>query len=195
MCRALKADPELDFIPVILLTAKASQESKIEGLERGADAYVTKPFSVREIEVRVRQLIAQRQRLKTRLQAAARGRGSLQTDASALPASPEETFLAQVRSVIDSCVSEEDFGVDELAEAMAMSRSTLYRRLGDLDHSPMDMIWEVRLSHAVSLLQEEAGNVSEVAYAVGFKSVSHFGRRFRALYGVSPSAYAAQHAE
>ena len=112
LCRALKADPELDFIPVILLTAKASEDSLIAGLEEGADAYVTTPFSVRELGARVDQLIAKGHRLKERLQALAQGDGLVDPAMGPAP-SEEEAFLAEVRRVIAEHVADEGFGVEE----------------------------------------------------------------------------------
>ncbi len=193
LCRALKADPELDFIPVILLTAKASEDSLIAGLEEGADAYVTKPFSVRELGARVDQLIAKRHRLKERLQALAQGDGLVDPAMGPAP-SEEEAFLAEVRRVIAAHVADEGFGVEDLVEALGVGRSTLYRRLeGVLEGSPKDLIWQVHLERAAQLFETGAGSVSEVGYAVGFRSMAHFSRRFRRQYGLSPSAYAAQH--
>ena len=94
---------------------------------------------------------------------------------------------------MDERIDDVDLTVDDLAEAVGMSRATLYRRLrGALDGSPVDLLREVRLARAASLLSAGAGNVGEVAYAVGFKSVSHFGRCFRERFGETPSAYAGQ---
>lgn len=191
LCRAVRQDPELDFIPVILLTAKASENSKLAGLDEGADAYLTKPFNVRELKLRVANLLAARHRLKAHLQASeSSGDGYL--DARAAQASPEEdAFSRQLRQVIETHLADEGFGVNDLAAALNVSRSTLYRRIDeDTSLSPMELLWTVRLERAAALLAEGAGSVSEVAYAVGFKSVSHFGRRFREVHGVSPSAYA-----
>jgi signal transduction histidine kinase/ligand-binding sensor domain-containing protein/CheY-like chemotaxis protein/AraC-like DNA-binding protein len=195
LCRALKTDPELDFIPVVLLTAKASTDSKIEGLEEGADDYLTKPFNVRELEVRVENLIASRQRLKQRNA----GSSNRQTGS---PASLEHTpitdneadFAHRVQAVIAERLSDEGFGVDELASALGLGRTTLYSRLGEtFGKTPMDLIWQMRLERAAALLRDQKGNVSEVAYGVGFKSVAHFCNRFRVQYGQTPAIYATQH--
>ena len=195
LCRALKGDPELDFIPVILLTARASTESKIEGLEKGADDYLTKPFNVRELEVRVENLIASRQRLKARY-AGASDEAAVWPDSPAQAPRPdaETAFVAQVRAEIAARLQEEEFGVDALASAVGPGRTTLYSRVrGAFGKPPMDLIWGMRLERAASLLRDRQGSVSEVAYGVGFKSVAHFCNRFRSQYGVTPAAYAAQH--
>ena len=191
LCQALKQDPELDFIPVILLTAKASTESKIEGLEEGADDYLTKPFNVRELVARVENLIASRQRLKARFMGQATATSAHQ---SAGGAPDEAPFLAQVQTVIEAHLGEDSFGVDDLARALGLSRATLYRRLkGLMDQSLMDWIWQLRLEQAAILLSQGAGSVSEVAYGVGFKSIAHFSNRFHDHFGMSPSAYGLAH--
>ncbi len=188
LCQAIKTHPELDFIPVILLTAKASQESKIEGLETGADAYMTKPFSVRELEVRVDNLITSRRQWQARF-------GQDVAPFTFTPAPPElsaadEAFLEEVRAVIVAHLSDEDFGVKELAAALGQSRTALYRRFETLlEASPTELIWQMRLAEASHRLASGAGTISEVAYSVGFKSVSHFGKRFKAHFGTSPRNY------
>jgi DNA-binding response OmpR family regulator len=193
LCQAIKTHPELDFIPVILLTAKASQDSKIEGLETGADAFMTKPFNMRELEVRVDNLIASRRQLQARYSQDA-------APFAFTPVVPEvsaadEAFLEEVRAVIVAHISDEDFGVKELATALGQSRASLYRRFETLlAQSPVDMIWEMRLVEASYRLASRAGTISEVAYSVGFKSVSHFGKRFKAHFGTSPRAYIDQQA-
>ncbi len=185
LCAAVKADPALDFIPVILLTAKASGEHRLEGLRQGADDYVTKPFDFGELEARIENLIASRTRLRDRLR----------REALLMPEPPDvrsadEDFLAGVVGVIESHIDDDTFDVEQLADELGFSRASLYRRLeGLLEESPAGLIHRVRLDRAAQLLTARAGNVSEIAYAVGYKSVSHFGRRFRERFDVSPSAY------
>jgi signal transduction histidine kinase/CheY-like chemotaxis protein/AraC-like DNA-binding protein len=185
LVRELRADPDLDFVPVILLTARASAESKLEGLGIGADAYLTKPFDVRELRVRVDSLIARQQRLKVRIVASA------ETSAIPLPERGEDAFIPKVRAIVEARLPEDDFDVDALAEALGLGRTTLYRRFGEaFEGTPMDLVWSMRLERAAVLLRERAGTVGEVAYAVGFKTVAHFCNRFREEYGCTPATYA-----
>ena len=187
-CRAIRQDPELDFLPVILLTARAAVEDKLEGLARGADDYLTKPFSTDELKARIRNLIAQRQRLRDRFRASAAASSLPPMDAQ----SSDAVFLDGLRAAVDAHLSDEAFTVEALAETVGIDRSHLYRRMQDLlGQSPSAYLWGLRLEKAAQLLAAQAGTVSEVAYGVGFKSVPHFARRFRARYGCSPSAYAA----
>ena len=186
LCRALRSDPALAFLPLILLTGRAAAEDKLAGLSEGADDYLTKPFDVRELRVRVDNLIAQRQRLRAALGVAP------PKPHRADPASPTaDAFLDEVRGVVLASLGDETLDVERVAAALGMSRSQLYRRVkAASDGSPTHLIRQVRLAEAARLLREEAGNVSEVAYAVGFNSIAHFSRSFRKAYGVAPSAYA-----
>ena len=201
LVRALRADRQTDFIPVILLTAKATPDDRIGGLEDGADDYLTKPFDVRELQARVDNLIASRLRLRERFlhapPQAAWVPGRTSAPPSAAAPGPDgvsvsdAVFLERVHDAVEARLADEDFTVEDLAEAVSQSRSNLHRRMRLLtDQPPSAFIRRVRLERAAALLSEREGTVSEVAYAVGFKSVSHFSQSFRKAYGVSPSAYA-----
>jgi len=185
-CRALKEDPETEFIPVVLLTARAAAEDRLEGLEHRADDYVTKPFDVRELLARIDNLIASRKRLRERFSAP-----GLTLHAEAVDVEPaDETFLERVRVVIEENLGDEGFTVERMAREVAHSRGHLHRRLRALlDESPSELLWRMRLERAAMLLEAGAGSISEIAYAAGFKSVSHFSNRFLEHFGVRPSAY------
>ena len=190
LARALKGDPELDFVPIILLTAKASTSNKIEGLQEGVDDYLTKPFEARELVARARNLIDGRRRLEQRL-------GPTEGFVLRLPPADfqpsDQSFLERVRDIIATRLGDPDFGVESLAEALGCDRTYLFRKLRELlDETPSGLLRDLRLARAREMLGVDAGSVSEVAYAVGFKSVSHFSQRFRALYGTTPSKYAAE---
>jgi len=188
LCRALKSDPATEFIPVILLTARAEIEDRLEGLDEGADDYLTKPFNTAEVRARVRNLIRSRQQLRDRLP----------TSPGLRPADPDVSsmdrhFLEDVQSAIEAHMGDEAFTVTDLAEAVGLSRTHLYRRLQEvMDTSPSALIRSMRLQRAAQLLAQDAGSISEIAYAVGFKSVSHFSRSFREAFGHSPSAHGAE---
>ncbi|GAB5519160.1 MAG: hypothetical protein RhofKO_14110 [Rhodothermales bacterium] len=197
LCRAVKTDAELDFIPVILLTAKASSASKLEGLSEGADDYLTKPFSSEELRARVENLIHQRHRLRERFMTALpTEKRDVQADAESKAGessvrSADAAWAEQLRATINAHLADEAFAVDALADAMGMARAPLYRRTQEvLALTPAAYLWQLRVERGAQLLVSGAGTVSEVAYGVGFKSVQHFARRFRAAYGVTPSQYA-----
>jgi len=207
LCRALKADPETDFIPVILLTAKAAPENRLEGLGELCDDYLTKPFDVAELRARIGNLIAVRTRLRERF----RQEGSASTSGKALApgrlptaedppgseavTSADDAFLEQVREAVETHLGDETFSVERLAEAVGVSRGHLHRQLKSLaGETPSDLIRATRLERGAFLLAGRAGTVSEVAYAVGFKSVSYFSDCFVRAFGCRPSAYDPQEA-
>ncbi|MEM6326337.1 MAG: ATP-binding protein, partial [Bacteroidota bacterium] len=186
---ALRADPETDFVPVVLLTARAEVEDRLAGLGLGADDYLTKPFDARELTARVDNLIASRRRLRERFAVA-----SAAPEGPVL-ASADQQFVDAVEAAIAEHLPDETFDVSALGAAVGQSRSTLHRRLSQvLDESPSALLRRRRLEHGATLLRQRVGTVSEVAYASGFKSVSHFSSSFGRHFGVSPSAWAETHA-
>ena len=192
LCRALKTDPETDFIPVILLTARAEPSDRLAGLREQADDYLTKPFDVNELLTRIENLIAIRRRLRDRFKAEPSGQLH-PSPASVEPA--DRQFLDRVQAIIEANLGNDAFNVEQLALELAQSRGHLHRRLRDLvGESPSDLIRRMRLERAAQLLEAGAGTVAEVAYSVGFKSVAHFSNAFNDLYGVRPSGWRARSA-
>jgi len=183
---ALRESEETDFIPVILLTAQGESGQKIAGLERGADDYIVKPFDMRELEVRVENLIASRRKLRERY---AVGQVELKSSPDGLSAS-DKAFVERLKAAVEAGLNDPEFGVGELAKAVFQDRSHLFRRTRELlGESPSDLLRRVRLERAASLLRQSDGSVAEVAYAAGFNSVSNFCRVFRAAYGATPSEF------
>jgi signal transduction histidine kinase/ligand-binding sensor domain-containing protein/DNA-binding response OmpR family regulator len=189
--RSLRDDPELELVPVILLTARASTESRIEGLRQGVDDYMVKPFDPRELRARVDNLIASRRRLLERLAPAS----APPLKVSAVDVMPaDRSFVARAQALIEERLGDPELSVESLAEAMGCDRSHLLRRLRALTgETPSALIRSLRLQRSEQLLRTGAGAVSEIAYAVGFKSVAHFSNAFQEQYGERPSAYAARH--
>jgi AraC-like DNA-binding protein len=184
LCRALREDPDLDWVPVILLTARASTDHKLEGLKDGADDYLAKPFHAGELLLRIRNIMESRRRLRERLRPA-----TLHARPVAATAA-DDVFLSQVQQAIEERMGDETFTVSELAEAIGYERSRLYRRLKDAaGQTPEALIKQFRLERAAQLLLARAGTVSEIAYAVGFKSVTHFCKVFRDQYGSTPGSF------
>ena len=185
LCGEIKKDERTSHIPVILLTAKAASEDKIEGLETGADDYIMKPFDAKELQVRIKNLIEQRKKLRERFNKEAtipikKGKYS-QID---------EQFLKKAMDVIEKHISEPEFSLDEFGRETGMSRTQLHRKVRALtDHSPHNFIRFIRLKHAAELLIKGAGNVTEIAYDVGFSSLSHFAKAFKEQFGKTPSDY------
>ena len=185
LCKHLKTDERTSHIPVIMLTARAGQAHKLEGLETGADDYLTKPFDQQELQVRVKNLIAQRQQLRNHFS----NRMTLEPRQIAIT-SVDEQFLQKMIDLTEAFMSEAEFGAPQLQEHLAMSKTQLYRKVKALtDQSPGEFIRNHRLQRAAQILSRKGDNVTQVAYAVGFNNLSYFARCFKEVYGVAPSAY------
>jgi len=183
LTRAIKADSELDFIPVLMLTARGESDAIVQGLAAGADDYLAKPFDGAELAARINGLIASRRRLKARLQAEA------DAEPSEALIDTESDFLRSASQVVDASLADSAFSVRDWAALMHMDRTTLFRKLKDeTGQSPDEYLREARMQRAAELLKRRAGNVAEVAEAVGFASVSSFSRRFRERFGQTPAS-------
>lgn len=194
LLRTLRGDSETDFLPIVLLTAKSETDDRIAGLEHGADAYLAKPFDRRELHAVVDGLLTQRKRLRAHL-VTPTGTVADEADPDRPAWAPEDlteqqrVFLNRFQAAVEARIADENLTMDDLAETLGQSRATLYRKLKQATaRSPSELIREIRLARAYSLLEQGAGSVSEVGYAVGFKSVAHFSNTFRSRFGVRPSA-------
>ena len=186
LCKALKTDERTSHIPVILLTAKNAKEAKLEGLETGADDYLTKPFDVRELLTRVRNLVAVRTALKAKYSKEVISIGPDVIDIS----KPDREFMTRVMDVVSTHYKDPDFDVENFSKAIGMSTSQLYRKIRGLTgKSPVDFLRSFRLETAATLLKKGNDSVSEVCYAVGFNTPSYFTKCFRETYGVPPSEF------
>lgn len=187
-CEALKADPLLNHIPVIMLTAKASDDHKMEGLELGADAYLYKPFHARELRTRVQNLIAARRLLQQRY-----SREILVQPSGVTIQSADEAFINQALTLVEAHLADSHFSVDALAEELGLSNRQLQRKFKALlGQSPNAFIRLIRLKRSQQLLEQGYGTVAEIAYAVGFNDPDYFSRRFQVVFGTTPSDYAEQ---
>jgi CheY-like chemotaxis protein len=179
LARALKDDRMTDAIPVILLTARAAPEDQIAGYETGADAYVVKPFD---------GLLEQRRRLRERFRS---GEATPPTP----PAAARSALEQRLRPLVEARLMDPDFGPDALAAAAGLSYQKLYRALRDqLGVTPSRFIRAVRVECAAELLRQGAGSVTEIAYSVGFESLSYFRRAFRERFDTSPGEHLAARA-
>lgn len=183
LCHSLKVNPKTSHIPIIMLTAKAGQESKIEGLTQGADAYITKPFDEKELMLRMKNLIDSRKKIWEHFKAL----DMLLVDDIEVN-SIDDKFLQDVFKCIKDNLDNEQFGVEDIARDVGFSRSQLHRKLKALsDRSANQLIVEVRLNEAHRLLKQKAGSVSEIAYTVGYSNLSYFTKSFKEKFGTLPS--------
>jgi signal transduction histidine kinase/AraC-like DNA-binding protein len=189
LCKMLKTDERTSHIPVIMLTAKASVENRIEGLETGADDYMTKPFNMQELQIRINNLIEQRKILRERFSKDAR----LEPKDIAVT-SPDEKFLNRTMDIIEENLGDCEFEVSILADEVGMSRMQLFRKLKALtNQTPSEFIRTIRLKRAARLMEKKFGNVAEITYEVGFNNLSYFAKCFKEMYGKSPSEYVKSH--
>ena len=188
LCSTIKRDIEMSHIPVILLTALGDEKNMLGGLEIGADAYITKPFSVGIFKVTVKNILANRALLR-------QAYNSIEDEEKHLPANCSNTldwkFIASVKECIEKNMGDLDFTVDILSSQHHMSRTSFYNKLKALTgYAPADYIRMIRLQHAAQLLKQGEHTVTEVADIVGFSDVKSFREVFKKYYDVSPSKYA-----
>ena len=185
LCEKIKSMEITSHIPVLLLTALADLDSRLEGLETGADYYLGKPFEPRELLTASHNLIAQRKKLRDHF-----AKKLLLKTQEWEGVSADERFLQKLMTLIEKHLADPDFTIEELQKDMGISRMQLHRKLKALtDKSATEFIRTIRLKRAAEMLQKGQDNVSQVAYQVGFNSLSYFTKCFKEQFGVLPSAF------
>jgi signal transduction histidine kinase/DNA-binding response OmpR family regulator len=185
LCEKLKSDQRTSHIPVILLTARAEMNDKIEGLETGADDYIVKPFEVKELQVRVSNLIRQRQKLHQKFMTSEKYMTKELTVTS-----QDEKFLNRAVTIIENKISDTSFDVDTFVNEIGISRAHLYHKFKTITgQSVKEFIRTIRLKRGAQLIINNVGNISEIAYEVGFSNPAYFSKCFREQFGYSPSQY------
>lgn len=183
-CETIKKDPRTSHIPVILLTAKSTQEDKLDGLQGGADAYLVKPFDKRELFLRIEKLLEHREKVRQYYQ-----------QFQMLPQHEikENKFLQKVRKEIESNLCNEQYQIEDLAHGVNLGRVQLYRKLKALTgKSYTQLLREMRISRAKDLLKKTDKTISEIAFEVGFNDRSYFGKVFKKEVGMNASEYRSQ---
>lgn len=191
LCRILKADPATRTIPVVLLTAKGTLDDQERGLMVGADAYIVKPFDVKQLALHIENLVRLRRSIAERFeqQVPVWATLLLRTGRRQLDVESEQ-LLAKLYQLLSDRMGDPAVDIDAMARALMMSRSTLYRRVRELlNCSPNDLLTEVRLEQGAMLLRITREPVGVIAQRVGFASASYFSRRFTAHFGMSPAGY------
>ncbi|WP_316794501.1 two-component regulator propeller domain-containing protein [Pedobacter frigoris] len=185
LCSQLKADDRTSHIPVILLTAKSSENDQISGLSGGADNYLTKPFSNKILQLQVRNLLNGRETMRKKF-----SRSFVLEPAQVVVDSLDEKFLSRLIQIIEEHMDNEHFGVDMLSEKIGMSQSVLYKKIKALtDMSVNDFSKSIRLKRAAQLLKQKQNTVYEIGYMVGFADRKYFSREFKKQFGLTPSEY------
>ena len=185
LCQLLKTNVATNHIPVILLTAYALDEQKQVGFESGADAYISKPFNVKLLKTRVRKLIENRKKIRESFSNFLLNETKQETLGKI-----EQQFITDFTQYVENSIANPELNIDEIADALGLSRSNLYRKIKSLtDYSPNELIRTIRVKYAKQLLNSKAKSISEVAYEVGFSSPSYFAKCFKDFYNESPTEY------
>ncbi|QEC69215.1 response regulator [Panacibacter ginsenosidivorans] len=187
LARKIKNETLTSHIPVILLTAKGSEEKQLEGFNIGVNDYITKPFTFEILASRIRNLLAQQKLLQKRFQK------QIEVHPEEVTITPvDEKFLKQALEAIEKNMDNPDFSVEDFSRDMFMNRVTLYRKILSLTgKTPIEFIRSMRLKRAAQLLEKSGMSVSEIAYEVGFNNPKHFSKFFKEEFKVSPSQYVA----
>lgn len=184
-CRTLKATPALCHIPVILLTAKTLPVHLEEGFNAGADDYLTKPFKISALKARIKNILAERERLEKIYSK------KLSLESAGIETTPaDRAFMEKYTAIVRENISNPDFNIDTLCTRLGMSRAAFYRKTKNLTPlSPAETIRNIRLECAAGLLKTTTLSAAEIAFQTGFGSYAHFSDYFKATYGVSPKEY------
>ncbi len=186
MCTRIKENILTSHIPILLLTARTSVENWIEGLESGADDYIPKPFNLSILRAKIASTIDNRRKLRKIYQS-----GEFKDPKEVVTTTADEQFLRKAIEVVEGHYTNSEFTVEMFIEKMAVSRSLLHKKLtAIIDQSAGDFITHIRLKKSAQLLREGGGNISEIAYLVGFNDPKYFSRIFRKVYGITPSEFA-----
>ncbi len=185
LCRQIKSDIRTSHIPVILLTAKASEENEYSGIEAGADDYISKPFNMEMLKLKVSRLIERQRKMQEKF----RKKIDITVEEANIPSRDEE-FVKKAVSIVEKNMDNPDFLVEDLGKELGMSRVYLYKKILSLTaKTPSEFIRFIRLKRAASLLQKTQLFVNEVAFKVGFNDPKYFRRYFKEEFGVTPNEY------
>ncbi|MFV0593982.1 MAG: two-component regulator propeller domain-containing protein [Draconibacterium sp.] len=188
LCLRIKNDERTSHIPVLLLTAMHSKEHELKGLTTGADDYITKPFDLSVLQAKVDNMLSMRDLLKEKYTST-----MVLEPTNVVLSSPDERFLQKVIDVVEENIADSELDIENFALKVGVSRMQLYRKLHALTNMTVkEFIRNIRLKRATQLLEQQQLNISEIAYAVGFKDLSHFRKCFKREYGMSATEYLSQ---
>jgi signal transduction histidine kinase/ligand-binding sensor domain-containing protein/DNA-binding response OmpR family regulator len=191
LVRTIKGNSNISHIPVILLTSKSDIDNRLEGIEKGADSFLSKPFNLDELHVTINTLINNMLRLKGKFSGAQEQADKLEKKEIK---SNDDLLMERIMKVINRNISNSDFNVDKLTDEVGISRAQLHRKMKEMTGIPAsEFIRNLRLDQAAQLLREHKVNVTQVAYSVGFSNQAHFSTVFHKHFGASPSEYVESH--
>ena len=188
LLRMIKTNMNLSHIPVVMLTSKSDVANRLEGLEKGADAFLAKPFDMDELHVVINNLISKNLRLKGKYSGSQQQKDKVE---ETKVKGNDELLMERIMKVVNKHLSDSDFNVDTLTTEVGISRTQLHRKMKEMTGLPVsEFIRNIRLEQAARLLEEQKINVTQVAYTVGFNNPAHFSTVFKKQFGISPTEYA-----
>ena len=188
--RMIKTNMHINHIPVVMLTSKAAVANRLEGLEKGADAFLAKPFDMDELHMVISNLINKNLRLKGKFSGVQQQKDKIEEKEVK---GNDEMLMERIMKAVNEHLDDSDFNVEMLAKEIGMSRAQLHRKMKEMAGLPVsEFMRNIRLEQAVRLLEEQKINVTQVAYSVGFSNLAHFSTVFRKQFGVSPTEYLEQ---
>ena len=190
LLRMIKTNMNINHLPVVMLTSKAAVANRLEGLEKGADAFLAKPFDMDELHMVINNLISKNLRLKGKFSGTQQQKDKIEEKQIK---GNDELLMERIMKVVNDHLDDSDFSVDALTKEVGISRAQLHRKMKDMTGLPVsEFIRNIRLEQAVRLLEEQKINVTQVAYSVGFSNLGHFSTVFRKQFGISPTEYVEQ---
>lgn len=190
LLRMIKSNMNIGHIPVVMLTSKSDVANRLEGLEKGADAFLAKPFDMDELHVIINNLISKNLRLKGKYSGTQQQKDKVEEKQVK---GNDEALMERIMKVVNEHLDDSDFNVEVLTKEVGISRAQLHRKMKEMTGLPVsEFIRNIRLEQAVRLLEEQKINVTQVAYSVGFSNLAHFSTVFRKQFGVSPTEYMEQ---
>jgi len=185
LCKIIKNDINYSHLPVILLTAKTNTETEIEGLESGADAYISKPFKWKQLSLIVKNLLELQSNLKQRF-----AQSPMEGPEIFVSGKRDKEFLGKITKIIEERISDTQFSVEDLGREVGLSRSSLYKKIkAKTGHVPNEYVRLIRLKTAAKLLMEQEYTIAEIGYMVGFNSHSYFSKCFFAQFELTPTEF------
>ena len=190
LLRMIKTNMNINHTPVVMLTSKAAVANRLEGLEKGADAFLAKPFDMEELHIVINNLISKNLRLKGKYSGTQQQKDKVEEKQVK---GNDEALMERIMKAVNDHLDDSDFNVEALTKEVGISRAQLHRKMKDMTGLPVsEFIRNIRLEQAVRLLEEQKINVTQVAYSVGFSNLAHFSTVFRKQFGVSPTEYLEQ---
>ncbi|WP_350456000.1 ATP-binding protein, partial [Macellibacteroides fermentans] len=193
LCRRIKSDADLSYIPVVLLTALTDDSQRIYGVSEGADDYIQKPFNIDFLKIKIIRLLEERKRLQKRFMQTMQAGGIPIIETKAKIESLDELFMRKFVDLLDVSYENTELNVEKISEELGISRVQLYRKVKEISGlSPVDYLRNYRLSKATTLLNQKRYSVSEVAYRTGFSSPAYFAKCFKSVFNMTPTEYVSQ---